>query len=192
MANANGGQYETNPGTSDVVADPITLTAPALQVTGVSGPNNADGTQSVLVTWTDTNNGTATATGPWVDYIYLATDAQGDNPTFVGTLTVNGPLAVGASVQLSQQVTLPNTAGTYWFVVTADANRAAPEGTNFSNTPVVAASPIDIAPAELPDLVVTSITPPSNGVFRARRCQSPSSWRIRGQRQRPFRSGTTW
>ena len=40
VANANGGQYESDNGndTNDLVADPITLTAPDLQVTSVSGP----------------------------------------------------------------------------------------------------------------------------------------------------------
>ena len=78
VADANGGQYESDTGneTGGVVAEPITLTAPELQVKSVSGPASSFTSQNVLVNWTDTNNGTATATGAWVDNVYAATDAK--------------------------------------------------------------------------------------------------------------------
>ena len=120
VANANGGQEESDAGddTNDLVADPITLTAPDLVVTGVSGPTTGYNSQQELVSWTDQNNGTATATGPWVDNVYAATDAQGDNPTLLGSFTFTETLAAGALVQRTQQITLPQTAGTYWLMVT--------------------------------------------------------------------------
>ena len=77
----------------------------------MSGPASGYTSQNVLVTWTDSNNGNATATGPWVDDVYLATDAQGDNPTLLAYLTFTGSLAPGESVQLTQQVALPHTLG---------------------------------------------------------------------------------
>ena len=61
---------------------------PDLTVSDVSGPATGFNSQSVLVSWTDQNMGTAAATGPWIDNIYAATDAQGDNPTLIGSLIV--------------------------------------------------------------------------------------------------------
>ena len=60
VANDNGGQGESDAGheTNDVVAEPIVLSAPDLQVTGVSGPAAGFTGQSVLVSWTDSNTGT--------------------------------------------------------------------------------------------------------------------------------------
>jgi hypothetical protein len=166
-ANADAGQLESDAGndTNDLVAEPITLTAPDLQVTGVSGPATGFNSQDVLVSWTDVNNGDAPAAGPWVDNVYAATDAKGDGLTLLGSFTFLGPLAVGASVQRTQQVPLPQTPGTYWFAVTTNATQSVAEGTHFNNDTTVATTPVSVAQVPLPDLVVTSITPPPNGVI---------------------------
>ncbi len=138
---------------------------PDLQVADVTGPATAFNSQAVLVSWTDENEGTNTATGPWVDDVYAATDAQGDNPTLLGSFEFDGTLAVGASAQLTQQVNLPSTPGTYWLMVTTNATQSVQEGANFGNDTTVATSPIGVSATPLPDLVVSSITPPPNGVF---------------------------
>ncbi len=167
VANDNGGQLESDAGndTNDVVADPIVVSAPDLQVTSVSGPTTGFSGQSVLLTWTEKNIGTAPANGPWVDNVYTTTSAQGANPTLLGSFTFTGSLTVGASMQLTQPITLPQTTGTLWFAVTTNATQTVAEGSGFSNNTTVAASSISIAAVPLPDLVVTSITPPANGVF---------------------------
>jgi hypothetical protein len=166
VANDNGGQSEADAGsdTNDVFAVAITLTAPDLRVTGVSGPAGGFTGTNVLVRWTDQNNGTAPASGTWVDNVYVATDAQGDNLALLGSFPVTTTLAVGASVQRSQPVTLPQTAGNYWFTVTTDATQSMPEGTNFGNNTTVAGAPVNVLAEPVPDLVVSGITPPPNGV----------------------------
>ena len=65
VANDNGGQTETDASadTNDLVADPVTVVAPDLQVTGVSGPSHGIVGQNVLASWTDENLGTG-APGP--------------------------------------------------------------------------------------------------------------------------------
>ena len=136
-----------------------------LQVTGVSGPVTGFNSQPVLVTWTDLNNGAAPATGPWVDNVYVATDAQGDNPTLLGSFTFTGTLDVGASAQRTQQINLPQSPGTYWLMVTTNATQSVQEGANFGNDTTVDSSSIVVSAVPLPDLVVSSITPPPNGVF---------------------------
>ena len=121
--------------------------------------------QTVVVSWTDANIGTATANGPWVDTVYLATDPQGDNLTTLGNFTFTGSLAAGASIVRTQQVVLPQTAGTYWFTVTTNSTHAVSEPSGFGNNTRVAGSSTVVNPILLPDLVVTSLTPPPNGVF---------------------------
>src|SRR5262249_52155653 len=110
VANADGGQLESDNGndTNDLMAQAITVTAPDLQVGRVSGPVSGFNNQEVLVTWTDQNHGTATATGPWVDNVYTATDSKGGGLTLLASFTFTGSLAVGASVQRTQQVPLPS------------------------------------------------------------------------------------
>src|SRR5262249_46127985 len=59
VADDNGAQAEADAAndTNDVLTQPIILAAPDLQVTTVSGPQNGFTGQSVLVSWTDQNNG---------------------------------------------------------------------------------------------------------------------------------------
>jgi YD repeat-containing protein len=168
------GGYSLTIGTSvtDFAANPMAnaftgtfvLVLPDLQVAGVSGPASGFTGQTVLVSWTDQNNGACAATGPWTDNIYAATDAQGDNPTLLGSFIVNQTLAAGASAQFSQQFTLPQTAGTYWLMVTTNAGLTLTES-SYSNDTTVAASSINVAMAPLPDLVVSSITVPTSAVL---------------------------
>jgi len=191
VADDNGGQLESDAGndTNDVAADAITLSAPDLQVTGVSGPTTGITGQSVLVSWSDENTGTATATGPWVDNVYTGTDANGDNPTLLGSFTFDGSLAVGASVQRTQQVILPQTAGTQWFLVTTNATQTVPEGSNYGNDTTVSAGSTKITAVPVPDLVVSGITPPANGVFSGN--SVPVSFVVKNQGQAAT-SARTW
>src|SRR5262249_10899374 len=140
VANDDGGQPESDPTNraNNVFAAPISLSAPDLQATGVSGPASSYVGTLVLVSWTDQNNGTGTASGTWTDNVYVATDAQGNNRTLLGSFPVTSALAVGASLQRVQQVTLPLTAGTYWFTVVTNATGSLAEGTNFNNNTAVA------------------------------------------------------
>ncbi len=185
VANANGGQAESDAAndTNDVVADPITITAADLQVIGVSGPASGFTGGTALVSWTDVNNGTATATGPWFDNVYTVSNSKGDNPQLLGSFEFDANLAIGASMQVTQPVTLPQTSGQQWFMVTTNATQRVPEGNNYGNDSTVATSPIQIAPVPLPDLVVSSITPPPNGVLSG--ASVPLSFVVTNQGQAP-------
>ena len=114
-------------------------------MTGVSGPSTGITGQTVLLNWTDTNSGTAPATGPWVDKVYTTTDAQGGNPTLVGSFTFEGTLAVGASLQRTQQIALPPASGTRWFSVVTNATQTVAEGANGIGDTTVAANSIAVA-----------------------------------------------
>ncbi|MGD1277561.1 MAG: CARDB domain-containing protein [Tepidisphaeraceae bacterium] len=164
--------FEYNPQTpaennnvSQISAAATLAPYPDLQVTGVSAPATGYNGQSAVISWTDINNGTAAANGPWVDSVYAAADAQGDGKQLLGTFTFAGTLAVGDSVQRSQQVYLPSTPGTYWIHVTTNATQSVQEGNGFGNDTTAASDSILINQVPLPDLVVTSVTPPPNGVL---------------------------
>jgi len=74
--------------------------------------------QTIPVTWTESNNGDGSAVGPWTDAVYLASDAEGDNPQLLGLLPVSGTLAPGQSVTRALSVAIPPTvAGNEWIVV---------------------------------------------------------------------------
>ena len=89
----------------------INISLPSLPALGVSGLSVTThlvyAGQSLSVSWTVTNNGSGTASGPWNDEVYLASDAQGDNETLLGTFADGNSLAPGASYTSSEQVALP-------------------------------------------------------------------------------------
>ena len=62
-------------------------------------------------------------------------------------------------------MTLPGTAGTYSIIVVTNANGAVDEGPNAGNDTTVSPTQINVIQEPLPDLIVTSITPPPDGVF---------------------------
>ena len=179
-ANYQGSQPVTDTTSTTSASPPMTVTLPPLpeiDVSQVFGPANAFNDSQVVLSWTDTNNGTAAAAGPWQDNLYYSTSPTGSNPVSLGSYTFPNSLAVGQSVHLATAVTLPAATGTFYFLVTADTDQAVNEGPNFSHpgTTGVAANPINVTQEPLPDLVVTSITPavPASSSPGAR-CRSAS------------------
>jgi hypothetical protein len=169
VANDQGQQAVTNAANNTSAPQAITFSLPALPdlvPTGLSLPATGyNGQRLVVASWIDANNGTAAANGPWVDNVYLASDPQGDNAVLLGQATYSGTLAAGQqTVQLAQPINLPSTPGDYYLVVVADAS-GINEGPYASNDRTVDATPINVIEEPLPDLVVSSITPPSDGVL---------------------------
>ncbi len=166
--NLNESQVETSY-SNDLAASSSTSLAlpplPELEVTNISTPTTGFNDQTVNITWTDVNDGTAAATGPWTDKIYLSTSSNGSEPTLVGAFTYTGSLAAGASLQRTQSILLPSTAGAYYVVVIANADGGVQEGPLNQNGTTISPTPIEVSQAALPDLVVTSITPPDSGVL---------------------------
>src|SRR5262249_21793710 len=113
----------------------------------------------------DSNTGNANATGPWVDKIYLTTDPQGNNPVYSVSVSYPSSLAIGeSSPVLTQPITLPSVAGTYYLKIVVDADGGVNVGPNVVNSSTVDPTPITVQQVPLADLVVTSITPPTNVV----------------------------
>ncbi len=160
VANYDAEQIETST-SNNVYAVPITLTAPDLEVTEVVGPTEGFTGQKVLLRWTLKNSGNQTATGPWIDRIYVSSNAEGTDPTAIASFTFIGSLEAGVTVERIQEIVLPPLAGTLWFVVKTNAFQAFAEPNTANNT-LVSAQSIDVLAVPLPDLVTTVVTPPAN------------------------------
>ncbi len=138
----NADQTVAEVSTSQVASQAIDISLPPLPALGVSGPTAAThqvyAGQLLNLSWTVTNNGTATAAGPWNDEVFLATNAQGGNETLLGTFANGGPLTPSANYTSDEQVALPAAAaGQGWLVVTADPNGAVLEpGTTADRTQI--------------------------------------------------------
>ena len=142
--------------------------APDLQVASVAIPLEAWSGSGFDVSWVITNTGLSAATGPWVDRIYLSADKQLQTGTdqLLGEFSYDGNLEASASVLRVQTVTIDRTGlsnGTYYVLVQLDANNDVFEGLAETNNLGVSSN-LTVHLTPLPDLVVTSVQAPTNGV----------------------------
>ena len=130
------------PNDTDTLTETSTLGPYAeLVPSSITGVTSADPGEQTSVGWTLTNTGTAAATGPWTEQVFLATDASGDNPTLLAAQSFTGTLGVNQSVSRSMTVQIPSLpVGTYWFVVVEDAFGEVYELDTASSTTVAAQS----------------------------------------------------
>jgi len=163
VTDASRVQGETNE-TDNIIATPITLTAPDLTVTAATAPTTAVTSGTFNVSWTVTNGGDVVASADWSDEVRLSTNTiWGDFDDFFisGTVWIAAqtPLNPNSSYTIERTVTLPSVvAGNYNLLFRADRSNQQGE-TNENNN--VRSLPIAIA---VPDLVVAAATAPTNGI----------------------------
>ena len=175
--------------TLDVTAQVVATPAPDLAVIDIVPPSSALAGQVVPLSWTDTNQGDAAATGPWSDEVFLASDAAGDNPQLLGTFEFAGSLAAGQSTTQTENITLPTgTTGSDYFVVRTDAFDQVAEHSDHASEETIAASPTVISPLPQPSLVVTTIDPPTTAFSGG---QTQVSWVVTNEGAGPT-SSTYW
>ena len=103
-------------------------------------------------------------------------DAAGDNPQLVGKFIFDGTLPPGQSVTRTAVVTIPTAlSGNEWFVVQADATNETNPDPRFDNHQTVATAATIVSPPPSPNLVISSITPPTAAVSGQ---QTQISWTI--------------
>lgn len=157
-------------GLSPATSTPFNVTAgalPDLSVTSASGPGSASGGQTVTVSWTVYNGGSAAASGGWTDALYLSSTPAVAGATLLGTFSAGSPggLAAGASYSQSQSVSIPasTAAGSHYLVVDANSGGSLVEADAADDTNNVRAWPLNVAPATaLPDLAVTGASGPGS------------------------------
>jgi subtilase family serine protease len=160
---------ETNNGDSKLIE--IKPFLPDLTVTSVSGPAKAAVSQSVTMTATVENKGSADATTAFSVSLYLSTDLIFDAADrFIGVLPVSVVNAVsvkaGASVTtptptLPTVLTIPADLppGKYFFVAVADSGAKVAE-LDETNNVKLSSGTIEVTPF-LPDFVVTAVSVPA-------------------------------
>ncbi|NDJ23933.1 type I secretion C-terminal target domain-containing protein [Nostoc sp. B(2019)] len=184
-ADRYGNQGETNE-TDNVLAKPISLSAPDLVVTNATTPTSGVLGQIVSLSWTIKNQGGFPTFNYWSNHIFLSTDdVLDDSDTFLAAQGVETPLAAGASYTASEDIILPGIAlgsnSNYYLLVVTDRGNYQSE-TNETNN--VLAKQISLF---APDLVVTNAIAPTSAVLN----QTFSvSWTVKNQGS--FTASANW
>ncbi len=124
------------------------LQQPDLQVTNAVVPPLLLAGNAATVTWTIRNTGLDTATGPWVDRIYLSSDnTLNGGDTLLASIPFNDALDPGIDVERQHTITLPsNIVGNYYLLIVTDATDTIVEP-NGENNNVIAVSITAFSPA---------------------------------------------
>jgi subtilase family serine protease len=151
-------QIESNEN-NNVSSTPLHIKAADLVVTDAKAPASASERSKISLEWTVENQGEATASSRWYDYVYLSDNTILDNSDRLldnVLIDTQMPLAIGKSYTVKQEMTLPSQVGSgkqyllfvtdrhYWQIESSDTNN-------------VRALSIDIT---VPDLVVKGVTAP--------------------------------
>jgi len=140
---------------------PVTLPpVPDLIVTSVIAPVEGISGQQFALTWTVTNNGTAAAIAPWSDRVTL----QGPQFMDFGLFAFVGSLAPGESVTRTEILDFPPVEGAYVVTIQSDFGNVVLEGPYEGNNTYTTTS-IDVVVPPLPDLVISQIVAPADGVL---------------------------
>jgi Ca2+-binding RTX toxin-like protein/protocatechuate 3,4-dioxygenase beta subunit len=136
---------------------------PDLVVTSITAPLESIFGQSINVTWAVTNQGTASANGSWIDRLSLI-DSNTGNVVLddLGTFSFTGSIAAGATLERTQSVTIPTLlTGSYKVAVTTNYGKDPIEiRANLANDTTVDDRAIRVNVSQVPNLVVSSVTPP--------------------------------
>ncbi len=148
------------------------LDTPDLVVTSLQTPTTAEEGTPIDVTWTVQNQGLGTASGIWVDRVYLQEAGHPDAPIVeLGRFYENGPVAPGTTYTRTEQVTLPvHINDLYTVYVTTDlADDDHPFGTIYEggdaleeNNTTGSLVPLAVSAKPRPDLQVADIEIPDH------------------------------
>ena len=124
---------------NNLASVPIPLALPPLPdlaVPQVTAPATALPDRNVTVSWSLTNNGTASATGPWSETVAVSNAAYG--LVVLAEFRFTNVLDAGQLLTRTQDVAVPNTlpAGDWNVLVLADARSEIVEGCEANNTGV--------------------------------------------------------
>ncbi len=129
---------------------------PDLQVTAVTHPATIPSADSVRIDFHVSNAGTAVASGPWTDSIFLSPDGTLANAFEIHATQRLTNLLVGQGYDVSELVSLPAVAaGSYRLLVATDARDVVIEGSRNGNNLFVSPQTITVV---APDLVVSANT----------------------------------
>lgn len=136
---------------------------PDLVVDQVTAPKSAFSSTNISISWKVKNTGNGATSGSWWDFIYLSTDPVYDvTDVYLGGIQNPSGLNSSQTYNQSHTVTLPNgVQGNYYLFVVADKYNNLNEVDNNNNSNRdTGKTVISLTPP--PDLIVTSVTRPSN------------------------------
>jgi subtilase family serine protease len=149
------GAGETN---NVTMALPILIETPDLVPTALGGPMTGDVGHQISVSFTVTNQGTATADPNWIDQLWLSSDPVFGGDTLLANISRATALAVNDTYSVTRTPTLPNVPpGTYYLLLRTDGTSQVYEGGADANND---AAPVPIT-VHTPDLVPTAIDAPA-------------------------------
>ncbi len=161
ISKANNTLVATN--TLQVTLRPV----PDLAVVSVATPADGFSGQLFELSWSVTNCGSATAEGIWYDSVYLSLDPQfePDLDTYIGYAERPTPLTNGQSYTQTALLEIPNdVSGLFYVFVVCDSTGRVNERGGITNNVGRAATPVSVWLKPPSDLVVGTITIPTNVV----------------------------
>ncbi|MEY3143914.1 MAG: hypothetical protein RLY21_2407 [Planctomycetota bacterium] len=143
---------------------PITMQRADLVAVSVSAPPSGIAGTPLTLSYSVRNDGNTSAVGFWTESIYLSTDDVLGDDRLVGSVTVTSALAVGATANRVQTVSVPaDIEGVKFVIVTTNASNTLPEPNTANNT-AVSSTPVVIEGAPRANLVVDAVTAPATGI----------------------------
>ena len=154
--------------TSDARSLNVTQKTADLQVENVTAVDSARSGENLTVSWSVTNQGTATTNSNfWYDEILLSTEPTltDDNFISLGRRRRSGSLQAGDRYEVSQDFELPiDLEGDYFVFVRSDSSNnvlEAPSETNNTNS-TAETTTVELSP--VPDLQVVDVEAPTEGI----------------------------
>ncbi|MDB6172921.1 MAG: hypothetical protein JWL59_2232, partial [Chthoniobacteraceae bacterium] len=197
IADCNGQVVEFDPvspaetnNTASRIETSVIAPYPDLIIESINAPASVSTDIAFEVNWTAANRGTAAATGPWVDRIYLSADGLVGNDILLGQFVNAGNLVAGEIAGRAQTVTIPRAAvaaGNYHIVVIADVLNSIVEE-NETNNSTLDLQSVAVSVTPIPDLIVQSISIPA-GVRSGQTIHV--QWTVRNVGTGPA-SGSAW
>jgi len=150
---SSGSRQGESDETNNILAVPITIDAPDLQVTAASAPTQALTNSSVPISFTVTNAGSAAALSVWYDSVYLSSDPALGSDTRLVDLVRPKVLAATESYDRSWSVNLPNVGtGQKYLLIATDSHYNGTTQGETDETNNLFVIPIEII---APDVVVS-------------------------------------
>ena len=149
----------------------VTVELPALPdliVDSISTKEVTVSGQSVDLSWTIKNQGSASAVGSWTDRVYLSRDDMIGDDIPLDSFPVPGgtTIAANGSIIRTQKIKIPaSVSGVLRFVVATDTGNTIGEFNNEGNNVSIDDATITIEAKPSPNLIVTSVTSLTNGLF---------------------------
>jgi hypothetical protein len=144
----------------------INLDGPDLAIVAATAPTSARFGESITLSWTVRNEGTAAASASWYDDVYLSDDEvfdARDRELAFSVVSNTVPLAVGQGYSRTVAATVPRALfrqGTYYLLFRSDPGQVQgeiSEANNFTVLPISLSDPSAVLP------VVTLSTAPTGG-----------------------------